>query len=43
MGGVLVTPLEKDFVRLKAAAVERIYGEVSLEAKILKEAIEGLS
>ena len=42
MGGVLVTPVEKDFERLDAAAVEGIYGEVSLEAKILKEAIEGL-
>jgi hypothetical protein len=42
MGGVLITPIEKDFERLKASAVERIYGEVSLEAKILKEAIEGL-
>jgi hypothetical protein len=42
MGGVLVTPVEKDFERLNAAAVERIYREVSLEGKILKEAIEGL-
>jgi hypothetical protein len=42
MGGVLVTPVEKDFKRLNAAAVERIYREVSLEAKILKEAIERL-
>ena len=41
MGGVLVIPVEKDFERLDAAAVEGIYGEVSLEAKILKEAIEG--
>ena len=39
MGGVLITPVEKDFERL---VVEGIYGEVSLEAKILKEAIEGL-
>lgn len=42
MGGVLITPVEKDFERLDAGAVEGIYGEVSLEAKILKEAIEGL-
>ena len=42
MGGVLITPLEKDFERLNAAAVEGIYGEVSLDARILKEAIECL-
>jgi hypothetical protein len=42
MGGVLVTPVEKNFGRLNAAAVERIYREVSLEARILKEAIKGL-
>jgi hypothetical protein len=42
MGGVLVTPVARDFERLNAAAVEGIYGEVSLEAKILEEAIEGL-
>ncbi len=43
MGGVLITPVEKDFERLDAGAVEGIYGEVSLEAKVLKEAIEGLA
>ena len=42
MGGVLVTPVEKDFGHLNADAVERIYREVSLEAKILKKAIKGL-
>ena len=43
MGGVLVTPIERDFERLNAAAVEGIYREVSLEAEILKEAVESLS
>jgi len=42
MGGVLITPVEKDFERLNAAAVERIYAEVSLEPMILNEAIERL-
>jgi hypothetical protein len=42
MGGVLVTPVERDFERLDAAAVEGIYREVSLEAEILKEAVESL-
>ncbi len=42
MGGVLVTPVEKDFERLDAAAVEGIYREVSLEPRVLTEAIETL-
>lgn len=42
MGGLLITPLEKDFERLDATAVEEIYKEVSLEGKIVKEAIEAL-
>ncbi len=42
MGGVLVTPLERDFERLNAAAVEGIFTEVSLEPGILKHAIENL-
>jgi len=42
MGGVLITPVEKDFERLNAATVEGIYAEVSLEPRILKEAIERL-
>ena len=42
MGGVLVTPLEKDFERLDAAAVEGIYREVSLEAKTVEKAIGSL-
>jgi len=42
MGGVLVTPMEKDFERLNAAAVEGIYEEVSLEARILTAAINDL-
>jgi hypothetical protein len=39
MGGVMITPVEKDFERLDAAAVEGIYREVSLEPEILKEAM----
>jgi hypothetical protein len=42
MGGILITPVEKDFERLNAAAVEGIYAEVSLEPRILNEAIERL-
>jgi ribosomal protein S18 acetylase RimI-like enzyme len=39
MGGLLITPLEKDFERLDAAAVESIYKEVSLEGKTVEKAI----
>jgi hypothetical protein len=42
MGGVLVTPVEKDFERLDAAAVEGIYGEVSLEASAVEKAIDAM-
>ena len=39
MGGLLVTPVEKDFDRLDAQSVESIYGEVSLEGKTVERAI----
>ena len=43
MGGVLVTPVKKDFERLDAAAVEGIYGEVSLEASAVEKAIDAVA
>ena len=43
MGGVLIAPLERDFQRLDAAAVEGIYREVSLEKEAAEEAIEVFS
>lgn len=42
MGGVLITPVEKDFYRMDAASVEAIYGEVSLEGEIVERAIGAL-
>jgi ribosomal protein S18 acetylase RimI-like enzyme len=39
MGGLLITPIKKDFDRLDAAAVEGIYGEVSLDGETVKRAI----
>ena len=42
MGGLLVTPIERDFERLDAAAVEGIYGEVSLEETTVEMAIEAM-
>lgn len=40
MGGVLVTPLKKDFEGLDAAALEAIYREVSLEETSVERAIQ---
>ncbi len=40
MGGVLITPSSRDFERLDAAALERIYKEVSMERKIVERAID---
>jgi len=40
LGGVLITPVEKDFEWLDGAAVEGIYGEVSLEGETVERAID---
>jgi hypothetical protein len=40
MGGILITPVEKDFDRLDGASVESIFREVSLEEKNVKRAID---
>jgi hypothetical protein len=42
MGGLLVTPMEKDFERLDKTAVESIYEEVSLEGAIVERAIDAM-
>jgi hypothetical protein len=42
MGGILVTPLEKDFDRLDGPTVESIYEEVSLEEKTVEETIDAM-
>jgi hypothetical protein len=42
MGGVLITPVEKDFERMDGASVESIFREVSLEGKIVERAIEAM-
>ncbi len=39
MGGVLVTPVEKDFEGLDAASVGAIYSEVSLEGTLVERAL----
>jgi hypothetical protein len=40
MGGVLVTPVERDFERLNASAVENIFGEVSLKDEIVQSVVD---
>ena len=40
MGGVLITPIQKDFDRLDAPTVEGIYREVSLDGKVVERAVE---
>jgi len=42
MGGLLITPVKRDFERLDATAVEGIYREVSLEGEIVEQAIQAL-
>jgi hypothetical protein len=42
MGGLLITPVEKDFEGLGGADVEKIYREVSLEAKTVGHVIAAL-
>jgi hypothetical protein len=40
MGGLIITPMKKDFEGLEGAAVKAIYREVSLERKIVAKAVE---
>jgi len=40
MGGLLITPVEKDFERLDAVIVEAIFREVSMEEKPVERSIE---
>ncbi len=42
MGGILITPLEKDFEGLDPSTVESIYREVSLDEKTVRRAIDAM-
>ncbi len=42
MGGIMVTPIEKDFERLDSAWVEQIFEEVSLNAATVERAIDAM-
>jgi len=43
MAGVLVTPMERDFVRLDATSVEAIYREVSCDGHMLAKVISAIA
>jgi hypothetical protein len=42
MGGVLITPVEKDFHQLGGASVEDIFREVSLDGQTVERAIDAM-
>ena len=42
MGGLVITPVEKDFERLNATVVENIYREVSLDRKTIEGVMSAL-
>ena len=42
MGGLLITPVEKDFERLDGASVEAIYKEVSLDRMTVEKTIDAI-
>ncbi len=42
MGGIIVTPEERDFVRLTADVVEELYREVSLDGLTVQRAIDSM-
>lgn len=42
MGGLIITPVKKDFEQLEGAAVKEIYKEVSLERKMAENAINAI-
>jgi len=43
MGGIIVTPVEKDFKRLGASAIEDIFREVSLDGEILNRFFDSIT
>jgi hypothetical protein len=42
MGGIIVTPVERDFVRLDADVIEGVYREVSVDASTIGRVIEAM-
>ena len=43
MGGVIVTPIEKDFIAIDHELIQNIYKEISLDAETIEKAIEAVS
>lgn len=42
MGGIVITPFEKDFMRLDVSLMENIFREVSLDEELVARIIDGL-
>jgi len=42
IGGLVITPLERDFESVDAGMIERIFAEVSIEQQMFEEMIEGI-
>lgn len=43
IGGLIVTPLEKDFLTVDAATIESIFAEVSLPESVVRDALSAVS
>ena len=43
MGGVMVTPRQRDFERLDPSHIEEIYKEVSLDGKTVKAVLDAMA
>ncbi len=43
IGGLIITPVEKDFQKVDATTIEDIFREVSVDTHILKKIIDGMS
>jgi len=43
MGGVIITPIEKDFIAIDHELIQNIYKEISVDAETIQKAIEAVS
>ena len=43
MGGIIITPIEKDFITIDHELIQNIYKEISMDAETIQKAIEAVS
>jgi hypothetical protein len=43
MGGIIITPIEKDFITIDHELIQNIYKEISVDAETIQKAIEAVS